>query len=1025
MKTEREQSGCKAVERPVQDRAIKESPESRVLSPEADGGELRTLNLEPRTLNGNGGKANGEREPDRTRRRPKSLSRSILPVLAICAWLLTLGAQGATVTGTLGDIGLSGLQTKITFTPTNVVLIAPGFGLSAGPAVTIDSTNDGSFSVVLDAGDYTVKLPLVPWRSGFGISVPRTNGTINITNLLSGPKTYTYTSSVLAATTDQLVAVSNALNFAAARTLYVDPNGSDSNPGTLLLPFKTITNAIAHMGISNTLNILTGTYNIGTNKMIPPMGYTIDGHGSLILSDPDDGDPKLRVADNCTAFNLTLQCTSNILSSLGTGLFWGGVGNWNDNGAENHLDPPATNFYYHHIHIHNALSDGFYIGNTDYTNRYQGKIENCDGEGMFDMISVGGRTNSAITFENCDFFSYQDPINQTAAFFRTTGGTLNLIGVNYTVTNVTASNPGQPFVMLNDGSTRVFIDGGRYTLYNKPGQGLTAQWYSATLNGGYMSGRFLMSTNGTGWYELAPGISNRWTTLPLNLLTFGGLRTNINASTSLFLSFQAIPSAGSGTMGFILKVSDAGVTNTYWTSAYASAAAGDIAALSFSHIPLNPNAVWWYDVDPNTTSSSLFGNISLDAIASTFSAYYLYNDGGSSASGVVVNTGGTLTITGDASGSGVTSIPLVVSNVRGTLTNSITGNAATATLATHLSVTDSNAIVAAGRQATNNSGVTVNLNAATATLAASATGAVIATNLASGVSITNATIDLRGTQTLRMLGPNGGDGFIWKWFSDRLELSNHVFLSWMRFNDGLQISDSSGNQTVGFTGSTGNGSVSGTMTAAAFSGSGAGLTSLTAANLAGSGTLPDGVLSANVPLIGSVNTFTKSNTFKGLVLQAPGNATQIASLGYLATGEVVTNAVPGYVIPLFNTGNNSYSANTTYYVGRESGRVVNTTYGIAQIDIPKAGTIKRVSYKWDASSTLGSGEVANFWIEINNSTDIANFQSPINVAFTNKIVSGLSQSVAVGDTIVLKITTPSTWGTPATAVRYQAQVYIE
>jgi hypothetical protein len=41
----------------------------------------------------------------------------------------------------------------------------------------------GAFSIVLDAGDYTVSLPLLGWRKPFIISVANTNGTVNITNL--------------------------------------------------------------------------------------------------------------------------------------------------------------------------------------------------------------------------------------------------------------------------------------------------------------------------------------------------------------------------------------------------------------------------------------------------------------------------------------------------------------------------------------------------------------------------------------------------------------------------------------------------------------------------------------------------------------------------------------------------------------------------------------------------------------------------------------------------------------------------
>ena len=129
----------------------------------------------------------------------------ILPLL-----LLSFCAQAATVTGVLQDISLQALDTRITFAPTNDVLLTPG-GLNAGPPRTIATAN-GQFSIVLEAGDYTVSLPLVPWRRPFAISVFETNGIINITNLLSPAHTYTYT---------------NNRNYAVKAT------GSDPDPGML------------------------------------------------------------------------------------------------------------------------------------------------------------------------------------------------------------------------------------------------------------------------------------------------------------------------------------------------------------------------------------------------------------------------------------------------------------------------------------------------------------------------------------------------------------------------------------------------------------------------------------------------------------------------------------------------------------------------------------------------------------------------------------------------------------------------
>src|SRR6266404_5091350 len=104
---------------------------------------------------------------------------------------LTLPTSAATVVGNLTDISLAPLDTKLMFAPTNTVLVSPS-GLSAAPPKVI-GTADGAFYVVLGAGDYTVSLPLIPWRNPFLISVMDTTATLNITNAMTTPVTYTYT----------------------------------------------------------------------------------------------------------------------------------------------------------------------------------------------------------------------------------------------------------------------------------------------------------------------------------------------------------------------------------------------------------------------------------------------------------------------------------------------------------------------------------------------------------------------------------------------------------------------------------------------------------------------------------------------------------------------------------------------------------------------------------------------------------------------------------------------------------------
>jgi hypothetical protein len=115
------------------------------------------------------------------------MKQNLLKTFVRAALLLELAtfnlqlATAATIIGNLQDISQQSLDTRISFAPTNQVMVTGG-GLSVGPPRILQSTN-GSFSIVLDAGDYTVSLPLLGGRKPFTISVPTTNGIVNVTNL--------------------------------------------------------------------------------------------------------------------------------------------------------------------------------------------------------------------------------------------------------------------------------------------------------------------------------------------------------------------------------------------------------------------------------------------------------------------------------------------------------------------------------------------------------------------------------------------------------------------------------------------------------------------------------------------------------------------------------------------------------------------------------------------------------------------------------------------------------------------------
>jgi hypothetical protein len=197
---------------------------------------------------------------------PTGATNALLTLFTISAFLtFPIYGNAATVTGALQDISIQALNTKLTFSPTTNVLLT-ATGLNAGPPRTIETTN-GQFSIVLEAGDYTVRLPLVPWRRPFLISVFNTNGAINITNLLAPPYTYTYT---------------NDLSYAVKVT------SADTSPDVLnskLTVAGSLTKLLQTNGQAVTLVLSNGSSVAATPLHVnagPVIGWSTNGEASLL-----------------------------------------------------------------------------------------------------------------------------------------------------------------------------------------------------------------------------------------------------------------------------------------------------------------------------------------------------------------------------------------------------------------------------------------------------------------------------------------------------------------------------------------------------------------------------------------------------------------------------------------------------------------------------------------------------------------------------------------------------------------------
>lgn len=214
---------------------------------------------------------------------------------ALC--LLSASLPAATVIGSLQDITIQPLNTMVMFAPTNDVLLT-GTGLNAGPPKTIETIN-GQFSIVLEAGDYTLSLPLVPWRRPFVISVPNTNGTINITNLLAAPQTYTYTNNLnytaKATATDPAPDVLDAkLNVAGALTKTLVTNAGAvsitfSNPG----PVHVNAGQVKNWSTNGEASLIDGSVSLAAGVLSTRSVLRFEAFGSF--GDPGVNNPSATI----------------------------------------------------------------------------------------------------------------------------------------------------------------------------------------------------------------------------------------------------------------------------------------------------------------------------------------------------------------------------------------------------------------------------------------------------------------------------------------------------------------------------------------------------------------------------------------------------------------------------------------------------------------------------------------------------------------------------------------------------------
>lgn len=117
------------------------------------------------------------------------------------------------------------------------------------------------------------------------------------------------------------------------------------------------------------------------------------------------------------------------------------------------------------------------------------------------------------------------------------------------------------------------------------------------------------------------------------------------------------------------------------------------------------------------------------------------------------------------------------------------------------------------------------------------------------------------------------------------------------------------------------------------------------------------------------------------------------------------------------------AAANTYAIG-SAGAL--TTAGTTRyvIPVPVACTLRAAAWFISIVGTLGTaGQTVTHKIQKNRTTPTTGVAFDYNADGRNGIESGLSVSYAAGDQMEFVIVTPTTWTTPATAVRVNATAY--
>jgi len=149
------------------------------------------------------------------------------------------------------------------------------------------------------------------------------------------------------------------------------------------------------------------------------------------------------------------------------------------------------------------------------------------------------------------------------------------------------------------------------------------------------------------------------------------------------------------------------------------------------------------------------------------------------------------------------------------------------------------------------------------------------------------------------------------------------------------------------------------------------------------------------------------------------------NVGAQANLQAAIDEAKGYVLPLLNVVNFNPADASTYFIGSGFNTLAQSVSFVnAAIEVPKSGIIRRLFVKAKIAGALGSGQLVQHFVSINDLVDAGQIDFGYGSFNAQGSNAAVNQSVLAGDMVALKIVTPA-WAPNPTQVSYYASLFIE